>query len=90
MKALTREYAARIREYLEPEFAVAESEIQFTIPPNRRYGDLSTTLPFVLAKRMQKKPIEIGRRMVSILSGRFAPMAEVSLAGNAGSDGDPK
>ncbi|MDY0297701.1 MAG: arginine--tRNA ligase [Acidobacteriota bacterium] len=81
MKALTREYAARIREYLEPEFAVAESEIQFTIPPNRRYGDLSTTLPFVLAKRMQKKPIEIGRRMVSILSGRFAPMAEVSLAG---------
>ncbi|HDP94076.1 MAG TPA: arginine--tRNA ligase [Candidatus Aminicenantes bacterium] len=81
MKELTREYAARMREYLQSEFPINAGDIQFSIPPNRRYGDLSTTLPFLLAKRMKQKPIEIGKRLVSLLSAKFLPMAEVSLAG---------
>jgi len=81
MKALQRQYAERITEYLSPEFSVQPGDVQFSIPPNRKYGDLSTTLPFLLAKRLKAKPIDIGRRMVSLLSGRFSPMAVVSLAG---------
>jgi len=81
MKELMREYALRMSEYLKPEFPIQADEILFTIPPNRRYGDLSTTLPFLLAKRLKEKPVDIGRRMVARLSGKFTPMAEVSLAG---------
>ena len=81
MKALQDTYRERIHDALGSEFTVPLEEITFSIPPNRRYGDLSTNLPFILAKRLKEKPHDLGRRMLALLEGCFDPLASVSLAG---------
>lgn len=71
----------RIRERLQDEFDIEMSELAFSVPADKKFGDLSTTAAFVIAKKTGEKPFVIGRRIVEKLEGQFDFFEEISLAG---------
>ncbi|HNX97188.1 MAG TPA: arginine--tRNA ligase [Candidatus Aminicenantes bacterium] len=82
MKRLERAIARRMAELLAPEFSLTPAEIVFTVPPERRFGDLSTNLPFLLAKRTREKPFLIGQRMLARLVPELSSLGrEAGAAG---------
>ena len=40
----------------KPEFDVKLNDFNFTVPPDRKFGDLSLTIPFIIGKRIKEKP----------------------------------
>jgi len=81
MKYLQEELKNELIRLLKADFKLEPGEIQFSIPPKREFGDLSTTLPFVLAKKEKQKPFAIGNRIIEIIKDRFDMFSEIKLAG---------
>ena len=56
-----------IRNLLKKQISSAFPDVQFDIltPPNPEMGDYSTNLPFVLAKRDKKNPVNVGQEIVA-------------------------
>ncbi len=81
MKFIQQELRERIFSLLTGEYDLNPQDIQFSIPPDRKFGDLSINLPFVLAKRLRQKPFIIGTQMVEKLRGQFDFVADIQLAG---------
>ena len=61
-------------------FELKSGEIDFSIPPKREFGDLSTTIPFVLAKKLKQKPFLIGKDIIETISDKFDFVEEIKLA----------
>jgi len=78
---LQQEIRSRLLDILKNEFTLTSADIQFSIPPDRKLGDLSTTLPFVLAKRLGEKPFAIGQRIREAVAGKFHFFSDIRLAG---------
>ncbi|MCU0285448.1 MAG: arginine--tRNA ligase, partial [Acidobacteria bacterium] len=81
MKYLQEVLKNKLIELLKEEFKLEPGEILFSIPPKREFGDLSTTVPFVLAKKEKQKPFAIGNRILEIIKDRFDMFSEIKLAG---------
>ncbi|MCP5048178.1 MAG: hypothetical protein GY940_13485, partial [bacterium] len=64
MKYLQMDLKDKLCRWLNPDFGLEKEDILFSIPPNRKFGDLSATIPFVLAKRLKEKPFLIGNRII--------------------------
>ena len=54
-------------------------EIPITVPSQAGYGELSSTLPFVLAKKTGQKPYVLGMRLKEGISGRLSFIRDVQL-----------
>jgi arginyl-tRNA synthetase len=54
-------------------------EIPFAIPTQRTYGELSTTLPFVLAKKLGQKPYALGMMLKEKMIGRLPEVRDMQL-----------
>ncbi|MEN8154737.1 MAG: arginine--tRNA ligase [Acidobacteriota bacterium] len=66
---------------LKPDYKIEPGDIQFSIPPQRKFGDISTTIPFVLAKKAGEKPFLIGKKLVEKLSDKIPFISEVRIEG---------
>ncbi|MCP5108437.1 MAG: hypothetical protein GY950_33935, partial [bacterium] len=81
MKYLQEELRKKLIEFLKDEFSLEPGEIQFSIPPKRDFGDLSTTIPFILAKKEKQKPFLIGKKIIEIIENKFDMFSDIKLAG---------
>jgi len=81
MKEIQSQIRAWLLQALTAEYTVMAEEIAFTIPAERKFGDISTTLPFVLAKRRGEKPFLVGKRILELLGDKPEPVSGVELAG---------
>ncbi len=54
-------------------------EIPFAVPSLRQYGELSTTLPFVLAKKTGQKPHAMGMLLKERMQGRLSEIQDIQL-----------
>jgi len=62
-------------------FSLKREDIQFSIPPKREFGDLSTTIPFVLAKREKQNPFVLGNKIIDIIRDTFDMFSDIKVAG---------
>lgn len=81
MKFIQETLREQLLQLLGDDFDLNPQDIQFSIPPDRKFGDLSTTLPFVLAKRLKQKPFIIGKQVLEKLEDRFDFFSEIKLEG---------
>jgi arginyl-tRNA synthetase len=81
MIAVQRKIRDMIHERIQDEFAIGKDEIVFSVPGDRRFGDLSTTAAFAIAKKTGEKPFGIGKRIVERLEGQFDFFEEIRLDG---------
>lgn len=81
MKFIQETLREQLLQLLGDDFDLNPQDIQFSIPPDRKFGDLSTTLPFVLAKRLKQKPFIIGRQVLEKSKDRFDFFSEIKLEG---------
>jgi len=80
MKYIQEEIRNILFETLKDKYELKEGEIEFSIPPRREFGDISTTLPFILAKRLKQKPFLIGKEIIDSISGKINFTKEIKLA----------
>ncbi len=66
---------------LKTDYEIESDDIQFSIPPQRKFGDISSTIPFVLAKRAGEKPFLIGKKLIEKLSGKIPFISKVRIEG---------
>lgn len=81
MRFLQIDLKKKLVELLKDEFDIGPGDILFSIPPDRKFGDLSTTIPFVLAKKTREKPFVIGTRIIDKIKGKFPLFSDIQLAG---------
>jgi arginyl-tRNA synthetase len=81
VKALQEQLRAAIRAALAGAYDLAGVDVEFAVPAERKFGDLSTTLAFALAKKLKSKPFVIAGDIAARLQGRLAAVAEVRVAG---------
>ena len=81
MKYLQKIIKDKLIELLKNDFTLEQDEIQFSIPPKREFGDLSTTIPFVLAKKEKQKPFVIGTKIIEKVKDAFDMFSDIKLAG---------
>lgn len=81
MKYLQQDLQAKLYESLKSDFQVAPEDIQFAIPPNRSFGDLSTPVCFTLAKRLKEKPFVIANKVLEMCLGKLENISEIKVAG---------
>lgn len=80
MKYLQEQLKNKLCALLEDTAPITPEEILFSIPPRREFGDLTTTLPFTLAKKTKQKPFAIGNDIIQRLSGQMDIFSDIKLA----------
>jgi len=83
MKYLQEELKDKLYDVLKDDFQLERQEIQFSIPPDRKFGDLSTTIPFILAKKHKQKPFLLGNQIIEKIKAEEAVdmFSDIKLAG---------
>ncbi|MBN2345995.1 MAG: arginine--tRNA ligase [Candidatus Aminicenantes bacterium] len=81
MKTFQEKLGSDIRILLQDAYDLGETAVVFSIPAERKFGDLTTTLPFFLAKQRKGKPGAIAGDIASRLQGRLDGVAEITVAG---------
>jgi arginyl-tRNA synthetase len=81
MIQLQAELRERIVAGLKEEFSVKPEDVVFTVPSDRRFGDLSTTLAFSLAKARREKPFVLANQLLAALPDLSDLCTVVKLAG---------
>jgi arginyl-tRNA synthetase len=81
MKSLQEKVKKKITELLQDDYDLTGIEFGFSLPAERKFGDLSATLAFSLAKRMKNKPLLLANDIAARLRGRLAEVKEVRVAG---------
>jgi arginyl-tRNA synthetase len=81
MKYLQADLRDKLYEWLNTDYGLEKEDIQFSIPPNRKFGDLSTTIPFVLAKKLKEKPFVIGNRIIEAVKDKPGMFSDIKMAG---------
>jgi arginyl-tRNA synthetase len=80
MKYLQEEVRNKLYDAIKDEYEIQPEEILFSIPPDRKFGCLSTTIPFVIAKKKKEKPFLIGNRIIEKIKDKFTMFSEIKLA----------
>lgn len=80
MKYLQEELKNKLCDLLEADFQLQREDIQFSIPPKREFGDLSTTIPFALAKKLKQKPFLIGQQIIEAVKEKLDMFSDIKLA----------
>lgn len=80
MRYLQEQIREKIIELFGQEFQIQPEDILFSIPPNRKFGDLSTPLPFAVAKKLKQKPFPIGQRIIAGLKEEFDIFQDLQMA----------
>jgi arginyl-tRNA synthetase len=81
MKALQEKLRERLLAILRPEHDLDSADLAFTLPAERRFGDLSTNLAFVLAKKSRVKPFALAAAMVEKMQGQLPEVEAIQVAG---------
>jgi arginyl-tRNA synthetase len=81
MKTLQDNLKSKLCQLLKDDFDLEKEDIQFSIPPKREFGDLSTTIPFVLAKKLRQKPFDLGNRIIARIKEPLTMFSDIKLAG---------
>lgn len=81
MKDLQEKLSGEITVLLEDGYDLAGVPPAFSIPAERKFGDLSTTLAFTLAKKTGSKPFLLAGDIAARLQGKLATVEEVRVAG---------
>lgn len=81
MKYLQEELREKLYDALKDEYEITPGEIIFSIPPDRKFGCLSTTIPFIIARKIKEKPFLIGNRIIEKIRDKFSMFSEIKLAG---------
>ncbi len=70
------------RKLVEAAADIAEirgEDIPFSVPGQRQYGELSTTLPFILAKKTGQKPYVLGMKLKEKMAGALPDISDIQL-----------
>jgi arginyl-tRNA synthetase len=81
MKSLQEKLKKDIAALLGDDYDLAGAEWGFSLPAERKFGDLSTTLAFALAKKAKSKPFLLAGEIAARLQGRLAEVEEIRVAG---------
>jgi arginyl-tRNA synthetase len=81
MKALHDSLKGRIAALLRDSIDLSGVDMEFAVPAERKFGDLSTTLAFTLAKKLKAKPFTLAGDIAAKLQGRLEAVEEVRVAG---------
>jgi arginyl-tRNA synthetase len=68
---LQRDLREKIYNSLKGDYHINPEDIQFSIPPDRKFGDLSTTIPFVIAKKEKENPHAIGNQILDKIKNKY-------------------
>ena len=66
---------------LKDDYDFSQTELIFSLPAERKFGDLSTTLAFALAKKTKSKPFLVAGDMAAKLRESWMPEIEIRVAG---------
>jgi arginyl-tRNA synthetase len=81
MKSLQDRLRQRISGLLLGSYDLAGVDFGFSLPAERKFGDLSATLAFALAKKTKGKPFQLAGDIAARLQGRLPEVGEVRVAG---------
>ncbi|MCX8056977.1 MAG: arginine--tRNA ligase [Ignavibacteria bacterium] len=79
-----------MKEYIYQIFKELESKLEFvnaddviiTIPKQKEHGDFSTNYPFLLAKELKRKPIDIANQIIENITDAQKALEKIEVAGN--------
>jgi arginyl-tRNA synthetase len=80
MKFIQEKIRQKFIRLLNGKYDINANDIEFSIPPNRKFGDISTTIPFVLAKKYKQKPFLIGNEIIEMIFDKFDFVDDIKLA----------
>jgi arginyl-tRNA synthetase len=66
---------------LKNDYEIADADLVFSLPAERKFGDLSTNLAFVLAKKTKTKPFLLANAMAGKLQGQLREIEAIQVAG---------
>ncbi|HEY1159858.1 MAG TPA: arginine--tRNA ligase, partial [Terracidiphilus sp.] len=66
---LQKRLGSRLRNLLEEKYGLQVVNIPLEIPPDLKFGELSTPIAFELARKLRKAPKIIAQEIVSALNG---------------------
>ncbi|MCK4762202.1 MAG: arginine--tRNA ligase [Candidatus Aminicenantes bacterium] len=81
MKYLQQDLREKLYDAIKDEYDIKPGDIAFSIPPDRKFGCLSTTIPFIIAKKQKEKPFLIGNKIIEKIKDRLDMFSEIKLAG---------
>jgi arginyl-tRNA synthetase len=81
MKNLQENLKKEIIYLLQDSYDLLGVEWAFSLPAERKFGDLATTLPFALAKKIKGKPFLLANDMAAKLQGRLEAVEDIRVAG---------
>jgi arginyl-tRNA synthetase len=81
MKFLQEKIKNRIFAILKNDYEITDADLVFSLPAERRFGDLSTNLAFVLAKKTKNKPFLLANAMAGKLQGQLPEIEAIQVAG---------
>ena len=81
MKSLQEKLKKDIAALLQDAYDLSGAEWNFSLPAERKFGDLSTTLAFALAKKAKSKPFLLANDIAARLQGRLVEVEEIRVAG---------
>ncbi len=81
MKSLLEKLKKEIISLLQDAYDLSGVELVFSLPAERKFGDLSSTLAFSLAKKVKGKPFLLANDIAAKLRGRLGAVEDIRVAG---------
>ncbi|MCX6554263.1 MAG: arginine--tRNA ligase [Candidatus Aminicenantes bacterium] len=81
MKFLQENVKKQALAILKNDYEITDADLVFSLPGERKFGDLSTNLAFVLAKKIKIKPLLLANAMAGKLQNRLAEIESIQVAG---------
>jgi arginyl-tRNA synthetase len=81
MKFLQEKIKNQIFAILKNDYEISASDLVFSLPAERKFGDLSTNLAFVLAKKTKDKPFLLANAMAGKLQSQLPEIESIKVAG---------
>jgi arginyl-tRNA synthetase len=81
MKSLQEKLKSRIFAILKNDYEIADADLAFSLPAERKFGDLSTNVAFVLAKKTKNKPFVLANAIAGRLHGQLPDIETIQVAG---------
>jgi arginyl-tRNA synthetase len=81
MKSLQEKIKNAMVAILKDSYDFTQTELTFSQPAERKFGDLSTTLAFALAKKTKSKPFLVAGDLAAKLAGKLEAVEDIRVAG---------
>ncbi len=79
MKKIQKLISEKLIRIIKENYGFIPPEIVFSIPPKRKFGDISTTLPFTIAKKTGKKPFVIANEIIGSFEDKGDLISDISV-----------